>query len=222
MYMSPLYAFLFYTALILGIIPILMVIFNSSKFKKKRNPILPYLVVVFIASFYEYFGTYLLEINSTNWFITYKTLAISSLQYFFYHILNKKYKILFLAFNIIFIGTFIYNLPNLNDETFLDINGYLNAIITTLVITFSILWFKQFEWKSIQSNTKQNPNVYFITGLLFMYSGTLFLHLYANNLYLTNRDLFFTSWMLNLLLNCVNRTLLIIGVWKIIQLHKNQ
>lgn len=220
MYMSPLYAFLFYTALILGVIPLLIVIFNYSRFNKKMHPILPYLVVVFIASFYEYFGTYLLEINATYWFMTHKILAIGTLQYFFYQILYKKFKFLFIAFSIIFVGTFIYNLPNLNDTTFLDINAYLNAIITLLVITCSILWFKQFNRNSEQINSKIHPYSYFIIGLLILYSGTLFLHLYANNLYLTNRDLFFTSWMLNLLLNCINRTLLIIGVWKIIPSHK--
>ena len=111
-------------------------------------------------------------------------------------------------------ATFIYNLPKLNDKTFLDISAYLNTIITSVVITFSILWFKQFNRKTIQSNTKQNPNTYFITGLLLMYGGTIFLYLYANNLYLKNKELFFTSWMLNIFLNIVNRTLLIVGIWK--------
>lgn len=222
MFMSPVYAFLFYTALILGVIPLLLVIFNYSKFKKKRNPILPYLIVVFVASFYEYFGTHLLEINSTNWLITYKVLAISSLQYFFYHILQKKFRLLFIAFSIIFIGTFIYHLPYLNNTTILDINAYLNAIITILVITCSLLWFKQFKWKSDQYKITYHPNSYFIVGLLFAYSGTLFLHLYSHNLYLTNRDLFYTFWMLNLFLNCINRILLIIGVWKILQINESK
>lgn len=214
MYMSPIYAFLFYTALILGVIPLLIFIFNYSRFNKKTHPILPYLVVVFIASFYEYFGTYLLKINATNWFMVYKILAITSLQYYFYHLLNKKYKILFIAFSTVFTATFIYNLPHLKNETFLDINAYLSTIITSLVITCSILWFRQLEKKTMRSETKQNPNTYFITGLLFMYGGTIFLLLYANNLYFTNKELFFTSWMLNLFLNIVNRTLLIVGVWK--------
>lgn len=221
MYMSPLYAFLFYTALILGTIPLLLIWKNNTKFDKK-NPIFPYVVVVFIASFYEYFGTYLLKINATNWFMVYKILAITTLQYYFYHILNKKHKALFIVFSALFIATFVYNLQHLNDKTFLDISAYLNAITTCLVITFSILWFKQLERKTIQIERKQNPNVYFIVGLLFMYGGTIILYLYANNLYLTNKELFFTSWMLNFFLNIVNRTLLIVGVWKIIKHHKNQ
>jgi len=221
MYMSPLYAFLFYTALILGTIPLLLIWKNNTKFDKK-NPIFPYVVIVFIASFSEYFGTYLLKINATNWFMVYKILAITTLQYYFYHILNKKHKALFIVFSALFIATFVYNLQHLNDKTFLDISAYLNAITTCLVITFSILWFKQLERKTIQIERKQNPNVYFIVGLLFMYGGTIILYLYANNLYLTNKELFFTSWILNFLLNIVNRTLLIVGVWKIIKHHKNQ
>jgi hypothetical protein len=221
MFMSPVYAFLFYTALILGVIPLLLVIFNYSKFKKKRNPILPYLIVVFVASFYEYFGTHLLEINSTNWLITYKVLAISSLQYFFYHILQKKFKLLFIAFSIIFIVTFIYHLPYLNNTTVLDISAYLNAITTSLVLTFSVLRFIQFETKTVEYYTKRDTNFYFIMGLVLMYGGTLFLFLYAKNLYFTNKELFITAWMLNLFLNIVNRTLLIIGVWKLIKLNKN-
>ena len=154
--------------------------------------------------------------------MVYKILAITTLQYYFYHILNKKHKALFIVFSALFIATFVYNLQHLNDKTFLDISAYLNAITTCLVITFSILWFKQLERKTIQIERKQNPNVYFIVGLLFMYGGTIILYLYANNLYLTNKELFFTSWMLNFLLNIVNRTLLIVGVWKIIKHHKNQ
>lgn len=221
MYMSPLYAFLFYTALILGTIPLLLIWKNNTKFDKK-NPIFPYVVVVFIASFYEYFGTYLLKINVTNWFMAYKILALTSLLYYFYHILKKKYIFLFIFFITFFSATFIYNLSKLNDETFLDISAYLNTIITAVVITFSIIWFKQLDRKTIQSNTKQEPNSYFIAGLLLMYGGTIFLYLYANNLYLNNKELFFTSWMLNIFLNIVNRTLLIIGVWKIIKNHKKE
>ena len=64
-----------------------------------------------------------------------------------------------------------------------------------VVITFSVIWFKQLDRKTIPSNTKQEPNNLFITGLLLMYGGTIFLYLYANNLYLNNKELFFTSWM---------------------------
>lgn len=219
MYMSPLYAFLFYTAIILGIIPLLIIWRNKTKFDM-RNPIFPYIVVVFVASFYEYFGTYLLKINATNWFMVYKILAITTLQYYFYHILNKKHKGLFIFFSTFFMGAFIYNFPKLNDNTFLDISAYLNTIITAVVITFSVIWFKQLDRKTIPSNTKQEPNSYFITGLLLMYGGTIFLYLYASNLYFNNKELFFTAWMLNIFLNIVNRTLLIIGVWKIIKNHK--
>lgn len=221
MYMSPLYSVLFYTAIILGTIPLLIIWRNKTKFDK-RTPIFPYIVAVFVASFYEYFGTYLLKINATNWFMVYKILAITTLQYYFYHILKKKYKGLFIFFSTLFTGTFIYNLPKLNDSTFLDISAYLNTIITAVVITFSVIWFKQLDRKTIPSNTNQEPNSYFIIGLLLMYGGTIFLYLYASNLYFDNKELFFTAWMLNLFLNIVSRTFLITGVLKLIQLKKTQ
>lgn len=221
MYISPLYDFLFYAAIMSGTIPLLIIWKHNNKFDKK-NPIYPYIVAVFVASLYEFFGTDLLKINSTYWLLVYKTLAITTLQYYFYHILNKKYKALFITFSVIFIATFGYYLSHFNDKGVLEFNGYLNAIITTLVIVSSILWFKQFEWKTIHSDTKLDPNLYFLAGLLIVYSGTLFLHLYSSNLYSNNKDLFFTFWMLNIFLNIVNRTLLIVGVCKIIKLHKTK
>lgn len=216
MYMSPIYTFFFYTAIISGLIPLLFIFIKNSKFNKFKNPILPYIVLVFIASLYEYFGSYILEINTVAWFMIYKVGAFGTLSYYFYHLLNKKFKVIFIAFTILFTVIFFINLPKVSNETFLNINGFLNAIITVFIIICAILWFKQLQWKI---NLNSHPNSYIIFGLLLVYCGTLFLHLFGYSIYLINKELFFSAWILNLFLNLINRLLLTFGTWKILKSH---
>jgi len=130
--MSPIYTFFFYTAIISGLIPLLLIFIKNSKFNKFKNPILPYIVLVFIASLYEYFGSYILEINTVAWFMIYKVGAFGTLSYYFYHLLNKKFKVIFIAFTILFTVIFFINLPKVSNETFLNINGFYDDLIKML------------------------------------------------------------------------------------------
>ena len=193
-----------------GIIPLLF-----YKIKKVKIPsIEPFLWAVFIASLYEFFGTSVLKINSDYWFVCYKYLAFFSLHYFFYTLLKGRYKFAFILFGLLFLIQSIVALYQWENLNHLDINAYSNAFETIIVLFFSIVWFRSaFISLEIDSLTK-TPNFYFVSGLILYYSGTVFLFLLASFIFKVDRSNFKPFWMLNIFLNLVLRTLLIVGVWK--------
>lgn len=193
-----------------GVIPLLL-----YKIKKvKIKPIEPFLWVVFVASLYEFFGTTVLKINSDYWFECYKYLAFFSIHYFFYTLLKGRYKFLFILFGLLFLIQSIVALNQWETLEHLDITAYSNAFITINVLFFSIVWFRStFINLELDSLTK-TPTFYFVSGLILYYSGTVFLFLLASYIFKVDSSNFKSFWMLNVFLNLVLRTLLIVGIWK--------
>lgn len=204
--------FLIFTVLY-GILPLaLYYLTKVNRFDLKE--IFPFLIVVFIASIYEFVGTYLLKIYYEKWYLTYKILAFLSINYFFYKLLKHRFKLVFLTFSICFILLLVFTITILNNVSHLEKSAYFNTLQTFIIITFSILWFVQKFDEMEEENLLQNPNFYFVSGLIICYCGTLFLFLMSNHIYTTNKSVFPYYWLLNLILNFVLRTLLIVGVWK--------
>jgi hypothetical protein len=204
--------FLIFTVLY-GILPLaLYYLTKVNRFDLKE--IFPFLIVVFIASIYEFVGTYLLKIYYEKWYLTYKILAFLSINYFFYKLLKHRFKLVFLTFSICFILLLVFTITILNNVSHLEKSAYFNTLQTFIIIIFSILWFVQKFDEMEEENLLQNPNFYFVSGLIICYCGTLFLFLMSNHIYTTNKSVFPYYWLLNLILNLVLRTLLIVGVWK--------
>lgn len=200
--------------ILFGLIPLLFFLYTHKKSKDGIVYLAPYLVVVFIASVYEFVGTLLLKINVEYWFVVYKILAFVSLHYFFYHILNKRYKKLFILFFIVFVCFLFLTLTLWKGYNFLDISSYFNSLQTVIIFTFSILWFRRvFVTLEVETFTN-SPIFYVISGLILCYSGSIFLFLLGNLLYLNCKSSYDYYWMLNVFLNLLLRTLLIIGIWK--------
>ena len=199
--------------IIYGIIPLLFFYINRRNINELKA-IYPFLVVVLIASVYELIGTIILKVSVEYWFLTYKILAFIGLHYFYYHLLNKKYWHLFLVYILGFIALLVLFLTVWKDIIFIEISAYFNMFQTLIVLTFSILWFKQLFSELVEEDLTKNPNFYFVSGLLICYCGTVFLFLMSSSLYIQNKSSFQYYWLLNILLNFVLRSLLIIGVWK--------
>lgn len=196
-----------------GLIPLIYYNIYGKKTLLIKS-IYPFLVVVFIASLYEFFGSLILKKSLENWYLIYTTLAFFSLHYFFYTILNKKHKSFFVLFILIFIFFIILTFNYWNNIFFMEINAYFNTLQTIIVLTFSALWFvktfKELELKSLVDS----PIFLIISGLIITYCGTVFLFLLAELLYKIDKSSFQDYWMLNIILNLLLRTTLIIGIWK--------
>lgn len=199
--------------IIYGIIPLLFFYINRKK-KNDLKAIYPFLVVVFIASVYEFIGSIILKISAEYWFLPYKVLAFIALHYFYYHLLNRKYRHLFLVYIFGFVFLIVLSQTVWKSLIYLEISAYFNMFQTLIVLTFSILWFKQLFSELVEEDLTKNPNFYFVSGLLICYCGTVFLFLMSSSLYIQNKSSFQYYWLLNILLNFVLRSLLIIGIWK--------
>jgi hypothetical protein len=205
--------FILIFTIIYGIVPFILYLIVKKK-NRDLHLILPFLIVVFLASVYELIGTVILKISVEYWYLVYKTLAFIGLHYYFYILLNKKHISLFFIYILGFITLLFLFLTVLKDIIYLEISAYFNMFQTLIVLTFSILWFRRLFIKLDEEDLTKNPNFYFVSGFIICYCGTVFLFLMSSSLYAQDKSNFHYYWLLNILLNFILRSLLIIGVWK--------
>lgn len=195
-----------------GLIPFLLLGYITGR--EKIKAILPFTLVVFFASLYEFFCSILFQINVEQWFSIYSLLAFCGIHYFFYKILNKKFSYLFIVLILLYLffyGSLRFGLRSLN---YLDISSYLNVYQTIIVLLFAVIWFRRIFQQFEIENLLDSPTFYFISGLLIYYCGSIVIFLMASDLYATDQNSFQYYWLVNIILTFVLRTLLIIGIWK--------
>jgi hypothetical protein len=95
----------------------------------------------------------------------------------------------------------------------MDGDGYLQVIESVFVITAILLWMQYAFIRLQEDSLLKYSHFYFISGLLFYFSGTLFLFLFGHFV-LGNADEFVEYWMLNLFFNIIFKLLLLVGIWK--------
>jgi hypothetical protein len=93
-------------------------------------------------------------------------------------------------------------------------DSYLQVIESVFVITAVMLWMKYAFINLQEDSLLKFPHFYFISGLLFYFSGTLFLYLLGSLIFHNEIEYFLDYWMLNLFFNIFLKILLLIGIWK--------
>ncbi len=198
--------------ILFGLVPFSFIVFDKSLRGIKKFH--PFIFVVFIASLYEFIGSLLLKLNVEYWFFIYGILVFLSIHYFFYKLLNEKFKRVFIISILIFIIfsilAFIYRIS----FDYLTISAFFKVYQTINILFFSILWFKRIFEELETDNLLENSNFYFISGLIIYYCGSVFLFLLANYIYVSDKSDFQNYWLLNIALNLILRSLIIIGIWK--------
>lgn len=205
-------AFLIFVILY-GLFPLFFIL----KFRKEMiniNCIYPFILVVFISSLYEFFGSIILKISLEDWYLIYKTISFFSILYFYYSILNKKHKLFFILLIFLFILKIVMTFTVWSDKFYFDISSYFNVFQTITILVLSILWFRKILIDLEFESLLDNPIYFFVSGLLVYYLGTVFVYLIGSYIYFENKELFQYYWLLNIILNLVLRTLLIVGIWK--------
>lgn len=205
---------LLYFVIVFGISPFLYFLVARRQSAIELKAILPYVFLTFISSLYEFFGTLTFGWNVSYWFLIYDILDFSCIFYFFYIILQKKHFWIFVAFLVLFAAlcSFLYWQYEIKD--FIVVNNYFKGFITFFVLLFSVLWFAKLFAEVYIEDLLNNSTFYFITGFVLYYCGTLFLFLLSNYLYHSDSVLFQSYWVVNIVLNFVLRTLLLVGLWK--------
>jgi hypothetical protein len=205
---------LLYFVIIFGISPFLYFLVAKRQCAIELKAILPYVFLTFISSLYELLGSLTLGWNVSYWFLVYDVLDFSCVFYFFYIILQKKYSRIFTAFLISFTALCYYLYLHYAINDFLVINNYFKGFITFFVLLFSILWFVKIFAEVYVDNLLNNSTFYFISGFILYYCGTLFLFLLSNYILEVDSSLFQSYWVVNIVLNFVLRSLLLVGLWK--------
>lgn len=197
-----------------GLVPLLLFFLWKKKFSSEAKSFFPFTLLVFIASLYELIGSIFLRISVKYWFTVYNILIFTVVFHLFYKILKQKYKMLFVLFLMLFIFICIYISLNYAFEDVLEFNPYFKGFQTLFILTFSILWFRNLFSEMISKTLLNEPVFYLISGLILYYCGTFFLFLLGNVMYLNDEDSFHDSWIINVVLNIILRTLLILTLWK--------
>jgi hypothetical protein len=205
---------LLYFVIVFGISPFLYFLVARRQSAIELKAILPYVFLTFISSFYEFFGTLTFGWNVSHWFLIYDILSFISIYYFFFQVLQKQFSILFLSFFLTFILSCICLFISFEVKDFLFITSYLDAFITLFILFFTIIWFRKLMIETYVDNLLNNTTFYFISGFVLYYCGTLFLFLLSNYIYKADSVLFQSYWVVNIVLNFVLRSLLLVGLWK--------
>ncbi len=174
---------------------------------------MPFLWVVFVASLYEFFGSVLFKLNYENWYLIYKTIAFGGIIYFFKKsiALKKVYVYFYITLFIIMMGLTFTVWKTVH---YFQINAYYNVFLTILVLLFSTLWLRKSFLALETESLWQNPQYYFVAGLIIYYCCTVVLFIMAHFIRENDNSNLHQYWLLNIILNVVLRTLLIVGIWK--------
>lgn len=206
--------YLLYFVIIFGVSPLLYFLITKRKYAKELKPILPFISLTFISSFYEFFGSLIFRLDISYWFVVNDILSFICVYYFFLHILQKHFSKLFLVFLVFFIILCFFLYLYFNIEDILIITSYIDTFITLFILFFTIIWFRKLILEAYIENLLHNSTFYFISGFILYYCGTLFLFLLSNYIYKVDSNMFESYWVINILLNLVLRTLLLVGLWK--------
>lgn len=163
--------FLYYIIQLFGILPLLFYLKKGSKNVNYLQFLLPFIILMFIASIYETIFSHILKIGSTPWFRIYSFLEFYCLLYFYWKLLNRKWLVLF--FGIIYLLNYchlIYEWIYFPKIGFNLISS--DIIITSLVLVNTIIWFVDVFKKMEESPLHINPLFYIIASLLLCYCSS--------------------------------------------------
>lgn len=205
---------LLYFVIIFGVSPLLYFLVARKKYSDELKPILPFVSLTFIASLYEFFGTLTFKWDASYWFVYYDILSFFSVYYFFYQVLHKQFHKLFFSFIVTFMALCVFMAVNFTIKDILIVTSYIDTFITMFILFFTIIWFRKLIMDTYVENLLDTSTFYFISGFILYYCGTLFLFLLSNYIYKSDTVLFQSYWVINIVLNFVLRSLLLVGLWK--------
>lgn len=204
---------LFLFSNILGYIPLII---NSIRKRKDKNQfnkyISMYLYFIALASLYELVFSYYLKINVEIWFKVYSLLEFILILQIFKPQKKGLYNFLYTFFTFLFISILTYVTFRIPEKHFLFHDALLNFVTFLLIISFSIVWFKNII-KSNESFLLNIPFFYFLSGLIIYYSGIIFLSIFS--LAIINSNMSINEyWIINIIFLIIHRIILIIMVLK--------
>lgn len=206
--------FWIYFVIIFGVSPLLYFLVYRKQDIRTLKPILPFIILTFIASIYEFLGTLTFGWNVSNWFIIYNILSFLAINYFYHNLIQTKFQVFNNLFLLAFILLCYILFVNYQIKDFLIISTYFKGFITLFVLLFSVLWFVKIFQEVYVDDLLKNSIFYFISGFILYYCGTLSLFLLSNYILRVDTATLHSYWLVNVILNLILRILLLMGLWK--------
>lgn len=196
---------------LIGILPLIFYYFNK-KVDIVTKYLFPYILLLAVASLYEFFGTYILKFNTSYWFRIYILLEFGAVWYFYYKIFNYRIFYFFCGFGYLII--YVYLLINWSPKSKIIDDLPLTLIITFMVVISSFFWFVTVFKKLEEKPLYKRSEFYYISILLIYFSGTFLVFLMSD--YIINNvsmELLY-YWNIIVIFNFFIRLTLIFTVWK--------
>lgn len=213
-----LYKIIIFTVLFAGVLPFLLMVIKKRVFNWK-NPIVPFVWLTAIAVLYEFFGSYILEININYWFQIYSLSELIAVYYFFYRLLGFSFPKYYLVFSFLLIIGYIISLAYWNpNNTFISL-AINKSVLTAFVFGAVFLWFRQIYVIGDIPDLLRHDNFYFVSGFFMYYSVTFCVFLLGRFIFDSEPNSY-EFWLANVLATFILRILLLIGVWKMKPLSK--
>ena len=205
---------LFFISMCSGFLPLPFFLILKKELNDQTKLILPFLVLTFFSSFYELVFTTFLLVDAAVWFKVYSFLAFFVLMHYFYKLLKGRYPFLYCFFGIVYLASFGLIVSEGKIDNFLDGDSYLQVVESVFAIMAIVLWMKNIFISQGTKSLLKSPQFYFISGLLFYFSGTFFLFLLGDVILKEGNDEFLANWIFNYIFNLILNIFLLVGIWK--------
>lgn len=201
--------------MIFGVLPLLYFFIAKRKFASKLKAILPFLVLVFVASIYEIIFTVLLRWQVNYWLIIHDVCSFFCVYFFYSTILEKKYYLLLSIFLFCFLLLIFFLFANYSINDFPSIVNYITMYTTVFILFFTALWFVKIIKEGQIEDLLSESTFYFITGFILYHCGTLFTVILAEYIF-TYHSSILKMYTINMIIFVLTlRTLLLVGLWKV-------
>ena len=205
------YSILLYTALFAGILPLLMAFSKKGAFVFKE-PIAPFIWLIFLATLYEGIDIFLLPRDILYWFQIYSFGEFLAIFYFYFKLFQSRFKTIFLLFFALLLATYGISFYWRSSSSLITVA--INMIPLTFFVLFGSFWWVRDLFRSDEiQNLWQNSTFYFVSAFYIYYLVTMPLFLMGS--FIFDSDLYFYDFaIVNILATLILRILLTIGVWK--------
>ncbi|RZJ71716.1 hypothetical protein [Flavobacterium sp.] len=201
-----------YFTLALGFLPMAIFVFGKRRVSLETRFVFPYIILLSVASAYEFVFSLWLLYNVNLWFSSYLLLEFLTISYFFCRLLRswKLWCGVALAYVVFFL--LLHFQRRENNELVLD--GYLSAVTFVATVVLATAWFVR-SMKELAYGYLVKDYVFLYVGAILVYlAGTLFLFLFSGLIYDQNHDAFIELWWLNILFSFISRIVFSVAVWR--------
>lgn len=176
--------------------------------------IAPLIGIMAFGAVYELIGTVFLYLETSPWFRIYTVLESAGVFYYFQRLHRGKYRPMmyfFAAAGILVAFTVTWQWDSIAHA---DGDAYISLVETVFVMVASLLWFRDMFNDLSSISLTQNPDYYFVSGILIYVLGTITLFVYNTSLIAMGHAMEYQFWTINTFMASIFRILLWVGLWK--------